>query len=437
MPRKQFKLALYWKILIGMAIGVIWSFFAISFDLQSFTINWIKPFGTIFINALKLIAVPLVLASLIKGVSSLNDVTKLSRIGAKTIAIYVATTVIAISTGLVAVNLIRPGHFFSPEVRTELKSRFGSQVVESAEKAKARQEDGPLQFLVDLVPENIFYSLDDNASMLQVIFFALLFGIALVMIPSNQSRPVAEFFGSLNEIVLKIVDIIMLYAPVGVFALLASILVEIAGDDPGSAVQLLGVLAMYSLTVIGGLLFMIFIIYPLVLNVLGKRFSPLRFYRAIFPVQLLAFSTSSSAATLPLTMERCEEELGISKEITSFVLPLGATINMDGTSLYQGVAAVFIAQAYGIDLSFIQQLSIILTALLASIGTAAVPGAGVLMLVIVLNSVGIPLEGLALILAPDRLLDMLRTSTNVTGDATVATIVATSENQIMEPKAQN
>lgn len=420
------KLALHWQILIGMALGVAWGITASSLGLVTFTRDWIQPFGTIFINLLKLIAVPLVLVSLIVGVSSLSDISKLSRIGTKTIALYLFTTVLAVSLGLVLVNVFEPGNAFSPEKREEFKEQFAATTETRSADAELLKSATPLQPLVDIVPSNIFGSLTDNGKMLQVIFFALLFGISLLLIPTHKATPVNDFFEGINLVILKIVDIIMMAAPYGVFALLAGLVVEFAGDNPASALELLLVLGYYMIVVLIGLAAMIFIVYPLLVSSVGKM-PYRRFFKGIFPAQMLAFSTSSSAATLPVTMECCENNLGIPKQISSFVLPLGATINMDGTSLYQAVAAVFIAQAYGMDLSLTAQLGIVVTATLASIGSAAVPGAGVVMLVIVLQQANIPLEGIALILAPDRLLDMCRTVVNITGDASVTTIVATSE----------
>lgn len=426
------KLALHWQILIGMALGVVWGMSSSSLGLNSFTIDWISPFGTIFINLLKLIAVPLVLVSLVTGVSSLSDISRLSRIGSKTIGIYLGTTVLAVVMGLVLVNVFEPGKAFSPEKREEFKEQFASTTTQRSSDAATVEQQGPLQPLVDIVPSNIFKSMTDNGSMLQVIFFALLFGIALILIPPDKAQPVNDFFEGVNMAILKIVDIIMMTAPYGVFALLAGLVVDFAGNDPGAAVELLLVLGYYCIVVAIGLALMIFVVYPALVMTVGRtRYK--NFLAGIFPAQMLAFSTSSSAATLPVTMECAEKNLGINKEITSFVLPLGATINMDGTSLYQAVAAVFIAQAYGIDLSLTAQLGIVTTATLASIGAAAVPGAGIVMLVIVLQQAGIPIEGIALILAPDRILDMLRTTVNVTGDATVSMMVARTEGQLHPP----
>ncbi len=418
------KLALHWKIIIGMVLGVLYGLLAVKLGLVEFTDGWIKPWGTIFINLLKLIAVPLILASLIKGVSSLSDVSKLSRIGGKTIGVYLMTTLIAVSFGLILVNVVQPGKSFSEEKRNELKEQYASSAALKIESAENVKGEGPLQFLVDIVPNNFIQAAGDNKNMLQVIFFALLFGIAMVMLPKEKTSTVKSFFDGINDIVLQIVDLIMLAAPYGVFALIAGLVVDFGGSS-----ELFKALGIYSLTVVIGLLLMITLIYPLILR-LFTDLKYLDFFKGIAPAQMLAFSTSSSAATLPVTMERCEDHLGVSEEVSSFVLPLGATINMDGTSLYQSVAAVFIAQAFGYDLDLGQQMTIVLTATLASIGSAAVPGAGMVMLVIVLSSIGIDPEGIALIFAVDRILDMLRTVVNVTGDATVATVVAATEGQL-------
>lgn len=428
---KKKKLALHWKIIIGLVLGVLFGLLSSSMGWNDFVIDWIKPVGTVFVNLLKLIAMPLVVASLIVGVSSLSDVSKLSRLGGKTIGIYLATTVIAITIGLVTVNVLQPGSYLSTQKRDELKSRYATEAAAKTEKAEMVTEQGPLQPLVDMVPDNLFKALGDNTNMLQVVFFAVFFGIALILLPSEKTTYVRGFFEGVNEIILKLVDLIMGMAPYGVFALLASLIAEFAGNNPADAIELLQALSVYSLTVIIGLCCMIFIIYPIMFKIFTK-FSYVRFFKGIAPAQMLGFSTSSSSATLPVTMERVEEHLGVSDEVSSFVLPLGATINMDGTSLYQAVATVFIAQAFGTDLSLAQQLTIVLTATLASIGSAGVPGAGMVMLVIVLESVGLDTAGIALIVAVDRILDMLRTVVNITGDAAVAVVVASSEGQLRD-----
>jgi proton glutamate symport protein len=419
------KLELHWKILIGMFLGVLFAFIMVNFSWgPEFVSDFIKPFGTIFINALKLIAVPLILASLIKGISDLKDISKLSKMGGRTIGLYILTTVIAVTIGLGIVNIIKPGNSISEATRLELVENYSGDANEKIMAAAKQQESGPLQALVDLVPSNIFKAASDNGNMLQVIFFAIFFGIGLILIPEKQAKPVKDFFDGFNEVILKLIDLIMLAAPYGVFALLAALVVEAPSAD------LFKALAWYAICVLLGLAIMIGF-YILVVYIFTKR-SPSFFIKGISPAQLLAFSTSSSAATLPVTMERVEEHLGVEEEVTSFVLPIGATVNMDGSSLYQAVAAVFIAQAFGMDLDLYTQLGIIVTATLASIGSAAVPGAGMVMLVIVLAQAGIPEAGLALIFAVDRPLDMCRTVVNVTGDATVSMLVAKSIGKLKE-----
>jgi Na+/H+-dicarboxylate symporter len=427
-------LALHWKILIGMLAGVTFGFIMLEVDGADFVASWIKPLGTIFVKLLKLIAVPLILASLIKGISDLKDISKFASIGLKTIIIYVLTTVIAISIGLILVNTLNPGDGVSTETIAKLTETYAdnSSVQGKIAEASRQQASRPLDFLVDMVPDNAFSALSNNKLMLQVIFLAMFLGISLLLVGEKSAKPLKDFFDSLNDVVLKMVDLIMLSAPYAVFALLANVVVS--SGDP----ELLYARLFYSGVVVGGLALMI-CFYLVLVSVITKK-NPLWFLKQISPAQLLAFSTSSSAATLPVTMERVEEHLGVDKEVSSFVLPVGATINMDGTSLYQAVAAVFIAQALDFDLTFADQLTIVLTALLASIGSAAVPGAGMVMLVIVLESVGFPADklaiGLALIFAVDRPLDMCRTMVNVTGDATVSMIVAKFEGKLHKPKSK-
>ena len=410
-------MSLHWKIIIGMIFGIIFGLLANNFGLVLFTQNWIKPFGVIFVNLLKLIAVPLVFASLVKGISSLSNTSKISVIGFKTIIFYILSTVIAVTIGLILVNVIQPGDAFSEIAKNDLKKSYSTEIVEKINSAEDVQGGSPLQFLVDIVPSNIIYSATENKNMLQIIFFAIIFSISMIMLPKENVKYVKGFFDGINDIILLIVDLIMKVSPYGVFALLSGLVVDFGGSS-----NIFIALGMYSLTVVFGLLIMVLVFYPLILY-LFTDIKYLQFFKGISPAQMLAFSTSSSAATLPVTMERCEQKLGVSKQVSSFVLPLGATINMDGTSLYQAVAAVFIAQAFGYDLNFSDQLTIILTATLASIGSAAVPGAGMVMLVIVLSSVGINPQGIALIFAVDRILDMLRTVVNVSGDATIAKLV--------------
>jgi proton glutamate symport protein len=421
------KLPLHWKIVIGMVAGLLFGYLMKNLEMKGIVVDWVKPFGTIFINLLKMIAVPLIVVSLIVGLSDLKDISKLSKLGGRTVIFYLFSTVTAVSIGLVLANVIKPGSFINEESRKSLLENFAGDAAQKIELAEKAKHSGPLQPLVDIVPDNFFNALSDNGSMLQVILFVILIGIGLILIDEQKAKPVVDFFKGLNDVIMKIIDIIMSAAPIGVFALMAALMVEIPDFST------LGALGIYALTVLTGLLIMTFIFYPTLLYTIAKV-NPIRFFKAIAPAQLLAFSTSSSAATLPVTMERVTEHVGVDEEVSSFVLPLGATVNMDGTSLYQAVAAIFIAQAMlpePLDLQ--TQLMIIVTATLASIGSAAVPSAGMVMLVIVLGQAGIPEAGLALIFAIDRPLDMCRTVTNITSDATVATLVAKSVGKLHEP----
>tara|TARA_B100000700_G_scaffold311506_1_gene393898 strand:+ start:41 stop:1333 length:1293 start_codon:yes stop_codon:yes gene_type:complete len=426
------KFALHWQIIIGLALGLFYGILAASSGWGAFTSDWIAPFGTIFISLLKLIAVPLVLASLITGVASLSDLKKLSRIGGKSIGIYIGTTAVAVILGLVSVNIIQPGDKVPQQMKNKLEQTYEKDASARTGKAQQVKDRGPLQPIVDMVPSNFFSSASSNRNMLQVVFVAIFVGIGLIQIPKEKGKPVLDFFKGLNDVVIKLVDFIMILAPFGVFALIAQTINKVAGNDLGQVLELLGALGFYMFSVIIGLFIHAGVTYLGLLKIFSSM--PVStFFQGMAPAQLLAFSTSSSGATLPVTMERCEEELGVSEEVSSFVLPLGATINMDGTALYQAVAAVFIAQAVGMDLDLGAQLTIILTAVLASIGTAAVPGAGIIMLVIILEAVGVPSAGIALILGVDRILDMLRTTINVTGDATIAVIIAETEDQLSIP----
>jgi len=426
-------MALHWKILIGMVTGILFGIIISYAGMQWFVKDWIKPFGTIFINMLKLIAIPLIIVSLIKGIVDLHDINKFKTMGVRTFVMYIATTVIAVSIGLVLVNIIQPGNQVSKDTIQQLSTAYGTDMKSNIDKATATTANGPLQFLIDMVPDNFFKAASVNSNMLQVIFFAIFFGIALLLVDKKTAQPVKDFFSGTNEVIMKMVDIIMLMAPIAVFALLASLVTEITSPDIFVA------LGWYVITVILGLILML-IFYAIVVYSYTKV-TPSTFFKAMAPAQLLAFSTSSSAATLPVTMERVEEHLGVDKEVTSFVCPLGATVNMDGTSLYQAVAAVFICEAMHFNLSFTDQLTIIITATLASIGSAAVPGAGLIMLVVVLESLGLPAEtmavGLALIFAVDRPLDMSRTIINITGDSMVALVIGKSLGKLHKSKPKN
>lgn len=430
------KLALHWQILIGMVLGIVFGSVVSSWEGGTkFIQDWVSPIGTIFIKLLKLIAVPLILASLIKGIADLQDIAKFKSMGLRTIALYISTTVVAICVGLLVVNVLKPGEGISEETIAQLTQKYkdsesiNSKIAEATNQTKS----GPLQPLVDMFPDNIVNAMGNNGLMLQVITFSVLFGICLLLIKTKDAKPLTNFFNSLNEVILKMVDVIMLSAPYAVFALLANVVAS--SDSP----EILTRLVYYALCVLLGL-FVMLVFYLILVWVFAKK-NPFTFIAKISPAQLTALSTSSSAATLPVTMERVTEHLGVDKEVASFVLPVGATINMDGTSLYQAVAAVFVAQALSFDLDFGMQITIVLTALLASIGSAAVPGAGMVMLIIVLQSIGFPEEkypiALALIFAVDRPLDMCRTMINVTGDATVSTLVAKSLGLLGKPKVKN
>ena len=420
---------LHWRIILGLLLGILYGILAANMAWVDWTEDWIAPFGTVFVNLLKLIAVPLVLSSLICGVASLSDLRQLSRIGGKTIAIYVITTAIAVCIGLITVNLIKPGKQVPKEMRERLQQTYEQNISGRQRDASVTKERGPLQPFVDIVPENFFGAASSNRNMLQVVFFAILIGVGAIQLKKEKAKVFLGFFETLNEIIIKLVDLIMLIAPLGVFALIASTITSVTSDNPGGVLHLLSALGQYCVVVILSLVIHMMITYGLIIRCM----TPMKFtmfLNGIGPAQLVAFSTSSSAATLPLTMERAEENLGVSEEISSFVLPLGAITNMDGTGLYQSVATVFIAQALGMQLDWTAQLTIVLMAVLASIGSASVPGAGIIMLVLILEALGIPSAGIALIFGVDRILDMCRTLTNVTGDATVAVMVAASEGQL-------
>jgi proton glutamate symport protein len=419
----------HWRILIALVLGLVYGVIAAYAGWGRFTSDWIAPFGAIFFRLLLLVAVPLVLASLVTGIASLSDLNKLSRIGGRTIAIYLATTLIALVIGLTLVNVMQPGRMVPDSVRVTLQESYQSDVATREEMAAAASERGPLQPLVDMVPDNIVGAASDNRRMLNIVFVAMLFGVGLMLIPSERAAPLLALFESLDAVIIKIVELVIIFAPIGVFGLIADTITRVAGDSPADVPQLLGALGFYCLAVLLGLAIQMFVVYPTLL----RLFTPItlrQFFPGVVQAQMVAFSTSSSAATLPVTMKTAQKNLGVSEEVASFVLPLGATINMDGTGLYQAVAAVFIAQTLGIPLDLPAQLTIVFMALLASIGTAAVPSAGVVMLVVILEAIGVPAAGVALILGVDRILDMSRTAANVTGDITVATIVAASEGQL-------
>lgn len=408
---------LYLQILIALVVGALAGYLLLLAGVPAIATDWIKPWGTIFVRLLKLIAVPLVFVSLVKGVSQMGDLAQLTRLGLKTVSTYILTTLLAVSLGMGMVSLIKPGSFIPDEKTASLNQQYQNNLNDKIAQAGALKDTGPLQFIVDIIPENLAMAATDNSKMLQIIFVALIAGIALLAIGNDKAAPLMPVIDSVNLVILKIVDFIMLYAPIGVFALMAGMVTDFAGDS-----SIFASLGMYALTVVLTLLLFAFMIYPLAVKWL-TNYPALRFIRGIFPIQLLAFSTSSSAATLPFTMEHSQKALGVSEETASFVFPVGATINMDGTSAYQAVSILFIAQLYGIDLGAAQLISILLLTVLASIGTPGVPGGSIVMTVMVLSSVGIPTEGLVIILGIDRPLDMLRTVVNVSGDVLVAKLM--------------
>ncbi|MFQ5822694.1 MAG: dicarboxylate/amino acid:cation symporter [bacterium] len=412
------KLELYTKILLGLIFGAVAGVLANKFGFADFFSSYIKPFGTAFIRLISLIVVPLVFASLLVGTASLNDIRKLGRIGGKTIVYYIFTTAVAITIGLILANAIGPGRGLPEDTKVQLMANYQAEAATKIE--QALEKPSLAEVLLNIIPTNPMKSFAEG-NMLQIIFFALFLGITITLIPQDKAKPLLGFFDGLNDVMIKMVTIIMEFAPYGVFALIAAIIGEF-----GAGILL--TLAKYSLVVVFGLAIHAFVTYPSLLKLFTK-IRVLEFFKGIRPAQLIAFSSSSSSATLPVTMECVEDNLGVSKEVSSFVLPLGATINMDGTALYQGVAAVFIAQVFGMGLNLGQQLMIVLTATLASIGAAGVPGVGMITLALVLKTVGIPLEGIALILGVDRILDMCRTAINVTGDASCASVVASTEGE--------
>ncbi|MDZ4680728.1 MAG: dicarboxylate/amino acid:cation symporter [Saprospiraceae bacterium] len=466
------KLALHWKIIIALILGIGYSFLSTALGWTQFTKDWINPFGEIFIRLLKFISVPLVLFSIISGVASLPDLTKLGRVGAKTLGLYLITTLSAVGLGIILVNTFQPGSYIAQEQRVKNRIKYelwaqsteGTQVTDgksyltdpqyadlvSAATADMQKEQGnasleqrlqaaqefktasPLQFLVEFVPDNIFVAMSDTKKMLQVIFFALFFGIVLVTLPAATSKPVIDVVNGASEVFVRMVDIVMKAAPFFVFALMAGIIAQMASTT-AEVIEVFKGLLSYSLTVLSGLALMLFVVYPTMILTLVRKISYSSFFRRISPAQFLAFSTSSSAATLPVTMECTRDNLGVSQSVTNFVLPIGATVNMDGTSLYQAVAAIFLAQIHLVDLSFAQQMTVLLTAALASIGTAAIPSAGLVMLIVVLQAVGLNPAWIAIIIPVDRILDMCRTVINVTSDITVSTVVASTEGELNVP----
>jgi len=413
--KASIKIPVYLQILAGMCIGILAGIITLSVGGQQIVTDWVKPWGQLFIRLLQLVAVPLVFVSLVKGVIGMSDISKFSKMGLKTVGLYLITTVIAILIGVTLVTTIKPGRFFDARQTNTLEQTYSQTV--STVMEEQRKQEGPLNFINDIVPNNFISAIGNNRNMLQIIFFALFFGIAALSVGKEKIKPVIDLFNALNDIILKMVNYIIGVAPFGVMALMAGLVVDTSGD-----IGLFSALAVYGVTVVGGLLFLILCFYPLLAK-LFARIPCKQFLKAAYPLQLLAFSTSSSSAVLPVTMDTAKNKLGVSEETCSFVMPLGATINMDGTSCFQAISIIFIAQVLGLDLTLSQILTVIIMTTLSSIGTPGVPGGSYVVMTMVLTSVGIPAQGLALILGIDRPLDMLRTSVNVTGDMVVAAIV--------------
>lgn len=416
----KMKLPLYLQIVVGMCVGIVLGIVALRLEAEQFINYWIRPWGEVFIRLLQLIAVPLVFFSLIKGILNLKDIKRFSNIGIKTIGIYFLTTFFAVGLGLALSLIVKPGNLFNTDKAAVMQEQYLAVVAEKSAAASHVVNQGPLNFINDIIPNNFIAAAGDNKNMLQVIFFAVLFGISALSVGGNKIGSVVELFDSIYDIILKMVDYIILFAPLGVTALMAGLVVDFSGD-----ISMFAALGVYVVTVILSMFVLMFVFYPVLIKLFTK-INPKRFIQVMYPVQLLGFTTSSSAATLPFTLEVTEKELEVSNEVASFVLPVGTTINMDGTSCYQAIAVVFIAQVVGIDLSFMQLATIVGMTIISSIGTPAIPGGSYVILTMVLSSVGIPAEGLALILGVDRPLDMLRTAVNVTGDATVAAMVDNS-----------
>jgi proton glutamate symport protein len=418
---------LYTKILIGLVLGVLAGMAAnlLQIDWLATALVHLEPLGTLFIRLITMIVIPLVVASLLIGTASLGDLRKLGRIGSKTVGFYLCTTAVAVTIGLVLSNLLRPGSRIDESTRDSLAGAFEGEAAGRME--LAAESPGVLEILINLVPTNVVGAAAQG-ELLPLIFFTIIFGAALSVIPSERREPVLDFFRGVNDTVMVLIRWVMRLAPYAVFALIAGVVAEFGMD-------LLRSLLFYVLAVAAGLLLHATITYGAVLRFL-VRLNPIQFFRRVAEAPLVAFSTSSSSATLPITMQTAERKVGVSKEVSSFVLPLGATVNMDGTALYQAVAVMFIAQIYGIPMGLTEQLIIVLTATLASIGAAGVPSAGIIILILVLQSVGLGPQaqaGIALILGVDRILDMLRTAVNVTGDLTAASFVARSEGERLEP----
>lgn len=409
---------LHTKILIGLLLGAALG------PVMGDVALYIKPIGDAFINLLVMIVVPLVMASLIVGTASLGDLRRLGRIGIKTLGYYAVATVVAVAMGLAAGKIFNPGAGLDEDIKQEMLTGYAGLTPEQLE--TVTEKPNVLEILVRIIPRNPIKAMADT-DFLQIIFFALLFGIALTILPEEKRKPVLEVLEAINDAMIVLVKGVMQIAPYGVFVLIAAVAAQFGYG-------ILITLAAYVLITIGTMLFFVFTFYPVTLTLSGM--SPILFFKRFYEVAVFAFSTSSSNATLPLNLQVSEEELGVSKQVGAFVLPLGATVNMNGTAIYQGVSTIFIAQVFGISLGLGDLLMVVLTATLASVGAAGVPGIGVVTLTIVLNAIGIPIEGIALVVGVERLLDMTRTAVNVTGDTCCAIWVAKSEGELNIPSSQ-
>ncbi|MDR3180683.1 MAG: dicarboxylate/amino acid:cation symporter [Prevotellaceae bacterium] len=414
--RKHLSIPLYLQILAGMIAGIIIGLVAIYVNAETLVAHWIVPWGQLFIRLLQLIAIPLIFVTLVKGVAGLKDISKFSKLGVKTLLIYLCLIAVSSAFGIGLGLSVRPGDLVNPELVADLQETYQSVIESKAQ--EAGQVQGPLSFLNDIVPDNIVSAAGNNSAILQVIFFAILFAVASLLIPQEKVKPVIDFFDALNDIILKMVGFIIRVAPIGVIALMAGLITDFKGDA-----SLFSALGVYALTIIVAMMIIMYAFYPLLIKLFSRRVRVKAFLRAMYPVQLFAFTTSSSAVTLPVTMKAVEEDLKVSPDVASFVLPVGVTVNMDGTSCYQSIAILFIAQVLGIELTFLQLLTVLFMTILSSIGTPGIPGGSYVILAMVLISIGVPPEGLALIIGIDRPLDMLRTAVNVTGDAAVACMI--------------
>lgn len=397
------KIALYWQILIAFVLAIV---YGIVFKDQVSYVSWM---GDVFLKGLKMIIIPLILSSIISGVANIGDASNLGRLGIKTFSYYIVTSTLALLTGLVLVNVFKPGVGADLGFEKEVEGL-----------AVAKESFGDT--LINIIPENVFQAMAEN-KMLSIIFFAILFGFFITQTAAKHKTILSDFFNSLFDVMMKLTLFIIKFTPIGIFGIVAKVVAE--QENLGELFSRLG---LYMIVVLLALAIHAGFTLPLLLRFFGKA-NPIKHFKAMREPLLTAFSTSSSSATLPLTMEAIENKSGVSNSITSFTLPLGATVNMDGTALYELVAAIFIAQAYGIDLSIGQQIIVVFTGLLASIGAAGIPMAGLVMISVVLSAVGLPLEGIGLILAVDRILDMFRTSVNVWSDSCGAVIIAKSEGE--------